>query len=266
MIDKLQNLKGSGVSILIVDDNDDFRRILSGYLSAYFRIIEARDGLEAYEKALSAQPDLIISDIMMPHKNGFELCVDLKSNVDTKEIPVVLLTAKAGEESRAFGYSSGADSYISKPVNLKVLESRVKALLLKRKDLKVLYSKDERQEQKFQKSPDHLFIKAVEEYILTEISDPELSVKDISRRLGMSDSMFYRRIKAITRVSPVEFIRRTRLNKAATLLKEGRSNVAETAYYCGFSDQSYFTACFKRQFDTTPTSYMKANKKEKLAY
>jgi len=197
----------------------------------------------------------------MPLKDGFELCVDLKSNVDTKDIPIILLTAKTGETSQASAYSSGADSYISKPVNLHVLESRINALLLKRKDLKIVSITREGHDQKMHKQPDHQFIRMVEDYILSEISDSELSVRDIAKHTVMSDSMFYRRIKNITKLSPVEFIRKTRLNHAATILKEGNSNIAEIAYNCGFSDQSYFTACFKRQFDLTPTSYMKDEKK-----
>jgi len=260
----LKHLKNSGVCLLIADDNEDFRKILSTHFSGYFRVVEAKNGVEAYEKALSEQPDLILSDVMMPLKDGFELCVDLKSNVDTKNIPVILLTAKTGETSQASAYSSGADSYITKPVNLHVLESRINALLLKRKDLKIVSAAREGHDQQLLKQPDHQFLRIVEDYILDEISDPELSVRDIAKYMGMSDSMFYRKIKNITKLSSVEFIRKTRLNHAATILMEGNSNIAEVAYNCGFSDQSYFTACFRKQFDVTPTIYMRDKKKDSL--
>jgi len=258
---KLSVLKGSNITLLLVDDNSDFRNILSVHFSKYFKIIEASNGEQAYIKALKLQPDIIVCDVMMPKKDGFELCLDLKNNIDTQNIPVILVTAKADEEARTKGYSMGADSYITKPVSLSVLESRINALLLKHNNRIVTMHDESNPIFKNPKLPDHLFIKEIETYIQNEISDPELSVTDISKHLGMSDSMFYRRVKQLTQLSPVEYVRKTRLNKAASILKKGNANISEIAYSNGFSDQSYFTACFKKQFGSTPTEYMKAKVK-----
>ena len=245
------------IKLLLVDDNHDFRSILKTHFKHSFNIIEAKDGKQGLNKAIYEQPDIIVSDVMMPEKDGFELCIDLKNNVDTKHIPVILLTAKVDEEARLKGYGTGADSYITKPLSLAVLHSRINALLLKNKDLLVDLSTDHTSGFKKTKMTDPLFLKEIEHFVLETISESELSVRDIAKYLNMSDSMFYRRVKQLAKVTPVEYVKNIRLNQAARMLKKEDATIAEIAYSTGFSDQSYFTVCFKKKFGITPRNYIK---------
>jgi len=248
---------GSRIKLLLVDDNSDFRNLLKVYFSKTYEVIEASDGEQGLKKAVQEQPDIIVSDVIMPHKDGYELCLDLKNNIDTKYIPVILLTAKAAEHDRSEGYSVGADSYITKPLSIQVLESRINALLMKRYEMMPFQKQETIKDANSLKLSDDKFIKRIKDYVLQNISDSEISTMDLYSHLGMSNSTFYRRLKQLTKLSPVEFIKRIRLNEAASMLKKGNANIAEVAYSTGFSDQSYFTACFKKHFGLTPSNYVK---------
>jgi len=243
------------VKLLLVDDNVDFRNILKVHFLERFFVEEAEDGEQALKKAIEIQPDIIVSDVMMPNMNGYDLCLKLKNNTDTKYIPIILLTAKKMEDEKAQGYNVGADSYITKPVSLRVLESRINALLIKRHEFSPYQKLEVIPEAKNPKLSSEEFILKVKEYLLENLSDPELQVSDLNKHLGMSNSMFYRKVKQVINLTPVDLIKKIRLNQAAAMLKKGQLNISEIADVTGFSDQSYFTACFKKQFGLTPSKY-----------
>jgi signal transduction histidine kinase/DNA-binding response OmpR family regulator/streptogramin lyase len=244
------------VKLLLIDDNNDFRSVLKSHFSNDFRVIEAKNGQEGFRKALTEKPDIIVSDVMMPEKDGFELSLDLKNNIDTAHIPVILLTAKVDEEARSKGYSTGADSYITKPVNLSVLRTRINALLIKTRNPELQSIPVSTKPVSRSSMTEPRFLNAIEQYVKNHMSDSELSIGDIARHLFMSDSMFYRKVKQVTRMTPVEYVKNIRLNEAAGLLKKEDASIAEVAYTTGFSDQSYFTACFRKKFGITPKNYM----------
>lgn len=246
----------SKVKLLIVDDNPDFRDVLKTYFADRYFVELAENGEQALKMAINTLPDLIISDVMMPKMNGYDLCIELKNNIDTKYIPVILLTSKSTVDEQTYGYKVGADSYITKPVSLKMLESRISALLLKRHEYIPLQKLQIFQQPKFPKLNDAEFIAKVETIIRENLSEPEFTVKELAGNLGLSNSMLYRKVTQITNLSPVNLIKRIRLNNAASLLKKGRMNVSEVAYETGFTDQSYFTLCFKKKFGHTPSQYI----------
>ncbi len=221
-------------------------------------IIEASGGNQALKRAIRYKPDLIVSDVMMPGKNGYELCSELKNNIETKRIPVILLTAKTGDTDKAEGYDSGADSYITKPVSLPVLESRITSLLMKNADREPLREEPlkEEESQAFQrKLGNEQFIRMLKKLVDQHISDSEFLVSDMHIQFGMSSSMFYRRVKDLTKLAPVEYVKHYRLNRAASMLKKDNISIAEVAYTTGFSDQSYFGVCFRKKFGMTPSAF-----------
>lgn len=243
------------IKILLAEDNPDFREILRSHFSKRFFVIEATNGDEALRKALKQKPDIIVSDVMMPGKTGFELCTELKNNIETSTIPVILLTAKTADADIAEGYRSGADSFITKPVSLRVLDSRINSLLLKKVNLEPIPDETLQVQQSNSRINDEQFIRLLKKVIVNHLSDTEFQVRDLHIQFGMSGSKFYRRVKELTKLAPVEYVKHIRLNKAAALLKKGNTSMAEVAYETGFSDQSYFGVCFKKQFGTTPSAY-----------
>jgi transcriptional regulator GlxA family with amidase domain len=195
---------------------------------------------------------------MMPGKTGFELCTELKNNIETSTIPVILLTAKTADTDIAEGYRSGADSFITKPVSLTVMDSRIKSLLLKKVNQEPIPDETLQVQQSNSRINDEQFIRLLIKVITNHLSDTEFHVSDLHIQFGMSGSKFYRRVKELTKFAPVEYVKHIRLNKAAVLLKKGNTSMAEVAYETGFSDQSYFGVCFKKQFGTTPSAYKRS--------
>jgi len=243
------------LKILLAEDNSDFREILRSSLLSQYQVLEAENGNTALEIALKENPDLIISDVMMPEKTGLELCSELKNNIETKMIPVILLTAKTSDGDIAEGYLSGADSFITKPVSLPVLHSRITSLLLKRVNLEAVPEEPLKQVAVNRKLSNEQFIRLLKKVISSNLSDSEFQVSDMHIHFGMSSSNFYRKVKELTKLAPVEYVKNFRLNRAASLLKKGNLSIAEIAYGTGFSDQSYFGVCFKKQFGITPSAY-----------
>jgi len=244
--------------LLLAEDNPDFRQILKTYLAKKYEIIEASGGIQALKRAIRYKPDLIVSDVMMPGKNGYELCSELKNNIETKLIPVILLTAKTGDSDKTEGYHSGADSYITKPVSLPVLESRISSLLMKSIDREPVSEepiKVQRSHGIQRKLSNEQFIRLLKKVVEHHISDSEFQVSDMHIQFGMSSSMFYRRVKELTKLAPVEYVKHYRLNRAASMLKKDNFSIAEIAYATGFSDQSYFGVCFRKQFGMTPSAF-----------
>ncbi len=239
-------------AILIIDDNKDVCDYVASLLTDNYTVITAENGETGIEKGIKEVPDLVISDVMMPDISGLDVCSRLKKETATSHIPVILLTARSMDDQQVEGYDCGADAYITKPFNGKVLQACVKNLLENRRKLKAIYASDE-QPVTENADADTLFIHRFHEIILKRMGDTELSVEDISRELGLSRVQMYRKIKALTGSTPVELLRITRLKKAERLLHQGGKSISEVAYEVGFSSPSYFGKCYKDYFGKQPS-------------
>ena len=251
-------------TVLLVDDHPGIRSYLKSLLREKYCILEAKDGIEGIRKAVRYIPDLIISDVMMPGIDGVEMCSHLKKELSTSHIPIILLTANAQDEKRILGFESGADDYISKPLNFGILEVRIRNLIEGRKQLKATFGSvgDIHSTPIPTLNPEKSFIDKLEEQIEKHIENSELSVDFLSNELGMSRIQLYRKVKALTNYSPVEFITLFRLRKAAHLMKMTDTNLAQIAYQVGFSAPSYFSKSFKKYYGKSPSEYLKEIKGE----
>lgn len=244
--------------VLLAEDNDDVRRYVKESLEPYFYVLDVANGKEALDLSLEKYPDLILSDIMMPEMDGLELCSRVKQDMQLGHIPVVLMTAKSMVVHIKEGFSVGADDYIVKPFSMDVLICRVNNILESRDKLKKLYGK------KF--SPEAMGIEIVSgddrftqrffNIIEKNISNPELGVDLLSQELGMSRANLYRKLKAVTELSPTELIRNKRLEVAARLLLESDYTVSEISVYAGFNSHAYFTNCFKSLYGYSPSEWV----------
>ncbi len=243
--------------MLVVEDNTDVREFISSHFEQDFEIHTAKNGLLGWEKAIETIPDIIVSDVMMPEMSGTSLCSKLKSDARTSHIPVILLTARTPLIFKIEGLETGADDYITKPFNLNVLEARIWNLLESRQLLRERYRKDITLQPTNVAitSPDEKFLARVMNFIENNISESSLSVEELGREVGMSRVTLYRKIKALTNQTAVEFIRSIRLKRAAQLLEQNKLHVSEVAYMVGFIDIDYFRRCFKDQFGHTPKEY-----------
>ncbi|MFC2141137.1 ATP-binding protein [Acidobacteriota bacterium] len=249
--------------ILVVEDSVDMRNYIRGSLEPQYQVVEAIDGRDGIEKASQIIPDLIISDIMMPETDGYELCRVLKNNRDTSHIPIILLTAKASEENILQGLELGADDYVTKPFSTHLLYARIKNLVDLRRHLQqTIYREMTMKPDKTSVSNiDKEFVKDLQEVINKNISDPEFNVEELCKRLYMGRTTLYRKILALTGEPPTEFIRSYRLKRGAELLKKGRGSVLEVAFEVGFSSANYFTKCFKKKFHQLPSSFQASEAK-----
>ena len=248
-------------TILITEDDDEVRGFLERELSLHFKIRTVANGKDALRVLEEEEISLVVSDVMMPEMNGFELCRTIKSQLPFSHIPVILLTALTDERQRIFGITGGADDYIQKPfhtdyVKIKIihlLQERQKLrerLLEKLRDNKLLLSEPEKVE-----SIDDAFLRKFAEQIEAVYADPEYNVEKLSETLGLSRGHLHRKIKELTGTAPVEFLRTYRLNKATQLLRQNAYTVSEVAYRTGFSSPAYFSKCFKAVYGVTPTEY-----------
>ncbi len=243
--------------ILVVEDNADARRFIREALETCYTVKEAADGIQGIALAQEVIPDLIVSDIMMPGKDGYELCDVLKKDIKTSHIPIILLTAKASESSVIQGLESGADDYITKPFSTKILVARIKNLI----ELRRHWQRKIQREMNFEpadvqvSSMDQTFIKEVIDLIEKNLSDQFFNVDQMVKKLYMSRTTLYRKILALTGQSPREFIKSYRLKRGAQLLKANFGNVTEVAFEVGFSSTTYFGKCFKEQFHCLPSDF-----------
>ena len=247
------------VTILLVEDNEELLILIRNILSKQYNVITAANGKEALVKLRNNNIDIIISDVMMPEMDGFELCREVKSNIETSHISILLLTAKNSAEDRIECYNAGADGYMSKPFEIKVLEARINNLV----------SNKESKQQEFKSnveinissleypSADEQFLNSAVKLIEEYLSETEFDINTFAEHLHMSKSSLYRKIKSMTGLSPIEFIRNIRLKHACNMLKDKSISIAEIAYSVGFSDPKYFTSCFKTEFGMTPSEYQK---------
>lgn len=252
-------------TILLVEDNEELLKIISNILSKYYKVLRAKNGIEALSVVEDNNVDIVISDVMMPEMDGLELCKKLKGNLETSHIPVILLTAKSSTEDRIDCYNAGADGYISKPFDLKVLEARINNFITNRKDKQREFKSDvDINISKLEYvSMDEEFLKKAVMIIEEYLSDFDFDVNTFAERLFMSKSSLYRKIKTMTGLSPVEFIRNIKLKHACLKLKDPSISIAEVAYSSGFSDPKYFTTCFKTEFGMTPREYQKSALRER---
>ena len=245
-------------SILIVEDYPDLKNFLKDRLNKYYEILEADNGNVALQQAFETVPDLIICDIIIPGKNGFELTNMLKSDIRTSHIPIILLTAKTSVEAQIEGMKHLADSYITKPFNQKYLEENIKSLLSNRSILREHYSMDilpsELKTQTINKL-DKKFINEFNALIESNIANENFSVEDICRHIGLSRIQLYRKVKALLNCNVNEYILNKRLQKAKYLLQNDELTIAEVAYKVGFSSPAYFSTVFKSKFDVTPSEF-----------
>ncbi|MFC2145888.1 response regulator [Acidobacteriota bacterium] len=243
--------------ILLVEDSEDARHYIRESLEPEYRVVEAVDGSEGIARAVEIVPDLVISDIMMPEVDGYELCRVLKRDIRTSHIPIILLTAKASEEDMIRGFETGADDYITKPFNTKILQTRIKNLIGLRSHLQ----KNRNREMallpaKISESEiDREFMKELNAVIEKNLSDPEFNVDRLAKKLYLNRITLYRKILAISGESPTEFIRSYRLKRGVQLLESNFGSVLEVAFEVGFSNSSYFAKCFKEAFHRSPSDY-----------
>ena len=245
-------------SILMVEDNADMRHYIKEQLISSYKVIEAINGDTGFKKSVSLQPDLIITDLMMPKMDGMELCKKLKTHVETSHIPVIMLTAKAGMENKIEGLETGADDYLTKPFEAKELLVRTKNLIEQRRRLRELYSNSELSVDPRQvtvNSIDQKFLESLIDLLETKYSDPEFGVPQIQDALAMSKTQLHRKVKALTNEAPGELLRNFRLKRAAQLLSQKADTVTQIAYQVGFNNLSYFAKCFKERYGVPPSSY-----------
>lgn len=243
--------------VLVIDDNTDIRSYVKSLLSNEYRVLEAADGAAGIRLAMKYVPDVIVSDVMMPGMDGVECCRRLKCEMQTSHIPVILLTACSLDEQRIQGYDGGADSYISKPFNSRLLLSRIRNLIANRLQLKQFFGDNRTMEKESISSMDKDFVTRFRSLVEEKLKDPELNVEDLGRDMGMSRVQLYRKLKSLTNYSPNELLRRMRLKKAASLLASSEMTIAEVAYEVGFSSPSYFTKCYKEEYGESPTEFLK---------
>ncbi|WP_027077637.1 ATP-binding protein [Maribacter antarcticus] len=243
--------------LLIVEDNADVRRLLTDTFKLEYKVIEAVNGEEGCLKALNIIPDIIISDIMMPVKDGITLTNTLKNNELTSHIPIILLTAKAGDKNKIAGIEIGADDYITKPFNQKILKSKTASLIALRRKLQSRYSQEVILKPKdiAITSVDEKFLERVQHILDEKLVEPSFSSEQFSKAIHMSRMQLHRKLKALTGLSASEFIRSQRLKLAIQILKQSDINVSEVGYSVGFNNHAYFSKCFKEAYNCTPTDF-----------
>ncbi len=243
--------------ILIIDDNADVRDYVKSLLKEEYTVIEAPDGRAGLKKAMKYVPDAIICDVMMPVMDGLECCRKLKTELQTSHIPVMLLTACSLDEQRIQGFECGADSYISKPFNSKLLLVRLRNLMDNHKRLKQFFGDKTTLSKESVSDVDKGFVDRFRELIEENLADSELSVEDLGGKMGLSRVQLYRKIKALTNYSPNELVRIARLKKAASLLASSEKTISEITYEVGFTSPSYFTTWYKDYCGESPTDFLK---------
>lgn len=244
-------------TILFTDDNDDVCQMARTLLETHYRVLTAPNGVVALQMAELNIPDLVVSDVMMPQMNGLELCSRLKQSTATSHIPVILLTARTLDEQRIAGYEHGADAYITKPFSAPLLLARIHNLLQSRKQLKQVFAGADELAKEEISTPDKEFVSKIRNEIHRNISDNDFGVEQLGAAVDLSRVQLYRKVKALTGLSPVELIRATRVNRARKLIEGGATSVSEVAYQVGFTSPSYFTKCFKDQFGVSPMELLK---------
>lgn len=244
-----------------MEDNEDLRTFIRENLSASYKILEAEDGIRGLRMAQSKIPDLILTDVMMPRMDGMEICRALKTDERTSHIPVVMLTARSTSKEKIEGLEIGADDYIYKPFSMEELYVRIRNLLEQQERLKKKYSSyiDLGLSEMTVSSLDEQFLKKAIRIIEENLSDFEFDVRELQDKIAMSRSQLFRKMKALTGVSPVQLIKLMRLKLAASLIERGEGTITEILMSVGFSNPSYFARCFKEKFGVTPKAFQQVH-------
>ena len=256
-------------TMLLVEDNSELRLFLRSIFASEYRIVEAVDGMQGWSKALKFLPDIIISDVMMPGKDGITMTRELRAYMTTSHIPIVLLTAKTSIESKLEGLEYGADDYITKPFSATYLKARVKNLLTQRRKLQGIYrdnlmmgnatadsTEETVEEQGPEMSPnDRKFMDKLVELMEKNMDNGELVVDDLVQELAVSRSVFFKKLKTLTGLAPIEFIKEMRIKRAVQFIETGEYSMTQISYMVGINDPRYFSKCFKQKMGMTPTEY-----------
>jgi len=260
--EKMDTPKGSHPKILIVEDDKDMAKYLAEALGGQYRTAICSNGKTGLAKTREWEPNLVVSDVMMPEMDGNEMCQAIKSDIETSHIPVILLTAKASDENTYEGYQSGADLYIPKPFKMELLEVQIKQLLNTRRQLQDKYSKQILLKPKdiTITSIDEQFLEKLNTIIENNLAETDFDVTEMVKQMNMSHSTVLKKIKALTGMPLVEFVKNQRLKRAAQILVQDKLQIAEVAYMVGFSDPKYFSKCFSKAFGMTPSEYISASK------
>ncbi len=250
--------------VLLIEDNEDLKRYLYNNLKSFYKVKTANNGKEGVELAFKYLPDLIISDIMMPYKDGLSITKELKNNINTSHIPIILLTAKSSLEQIQVGYEYGADDYITKPFSFILLKTRVNNLIEQRKKLEFRFGTKEQfnsiENNSTEKNNDLMFISQVTKFIELHMSDPNFTIDSIVSEFNYGRSVFYRKIKTITGYTPTEFVKSVKMEKAGENLISTSKSVSEISTQVGFNDSDYFSRAFKKHYGLTPTNYRQQRK------
>jgi DNA-binding response OmpR family regulator len=242
--------------LLIVEDNEDLKVFLQQSLQANYKIASAKDGVEAWEMIQDKLPDLVISDIMMPNMDGFELCRLIKSTFETAHIPVILLTALNEKSQQLHGLGLGADDYLTKPFDMNLLHQRISNIIQNRKIVreKALRIIDEDESESiYLNELDDQFVKKAVSVVHANMDNDQFNKEAFASEMNVSSSLLYKKIKALTDLSPIDFIKSIRLNHALKLIQSGKYTITEVSEMCGFSSVKYFSAAFKAHFGKSPS-------------
>jgi YesN/AraC family two-component response regulator len=252
-------------SILLVEDNREMQKYIRQMLNDDYRVLVAGNGSQGLEMANELYPDLVISDVMMPGIDGFELCKRIKEDVRTSHIPVILLTALSDTDKKISGLKTGANAYITKPFENKLLKAQINNLLIAQERMQKAFTESQENWEADSNlmPPDKKLMDKAIAIVDKHILDVNFTVEQLAAELSMSRSSLHRKMRALTNQSATEFIRYIRLKKAIKLMKEGNYNIDEIGYAVGFNSHSYFSQCFKKQFDKTPSTYLNELKQEK---
>jgi YesN/AraC family two-component response regulator len=261
VIQSLESKSNEGKhSVLYIEDNTDLSDFISNKLSAEYNVYTS-NGVDAIEKSLEIIPDIIICDLNLPQKNGFEICQIVKEDLRTSHIPVIILTAADDQDSYLKALNSGADIFLTKPFNLKVLSQSIKGLLFNREKLRFYYSNNisniiDKGENAFG-SKEQVFLKKLNELLEKNIDSSIYTVEDLAKNLSISRVQLYRKVKAILGISVSDHINNIRLDKAKELLLNSNQTISEIAYAVGFSSPNYFSTSFKNKFGISPKEFKK---------
>jgi CheY-like chemotaxis protein len=253
--------EGDRPILVLIEDNADVATYISGLLQSQYHIHIERNGQTGIERVQELVPDIVISDVMMPEKDGYEVCEQLKQDERTSHIPIILLTARSSKEDRLAGLRGGADAYLTKPFEKEELFIRLEKLRELRQALKDRYSGDKHLIQNIAQqqapNPDEAFLQKLIHTVQERIDDSQLGVNDLCRAANLSNTQVNRKLKALMGKTPSQFIRLIRLQRAATLLENSDLNVSEVAYNVGFSDPNYFSRVFSEEFGYPPSDIRK---------
>jgi len=246
----------------VIEDNREIRNLLQRSLESIFEVHQAENGKIGLAIAKELQPDLIITDLIMPEMDGLEFCKQIKSDINCSHIPVLLLTGEVHQESQILGYKAGADAYLSKPFNRNLLLSVIHNFLLRQqKNQEKIVDQLEEFDSESLNALDREFLEKIQDLIKDNLQDPELNHKKICDYIGISRSVLYAKLSALTGKGVHDFIKNVRLQEAVKLMKDGKLNITQVSYEVGFSTPSYFSKSFSKKYKKSPKDYLRNSEK-----